>query len=67
MNFTAWNRMDRQTVVDRIQEIGKAVDEGDMPPWYYRWVHPEAHLAAKEKQLIRDWSLEMQQKVINRK
>ncbi|NOY53949.1 MAG: heme-binding domain-containing protein [Deltaproteobacteria bacterium] len=61
MNFTAWNRLDRQKIVKRIRDIGEAVNNGDMPPWYYRIIHPEARLTKKEKQRIRNWSLDQEQ------
>ncbi len=59
MNFTAWNRLDRQKVAERIKDIGEKVANGDMPPWYYQIVHPEAHLSTEDKKRILEWSLRM--------
>ncbi|MDX1765259.1 MAG: heme-binding domain-containing protein [bacterium] len=58
MNFSAWNRLDSEKASKRIQEIWEEVEEGEMPPWYYRIVHPEADLSEQEKQLIHEWTIE---------
>ncbi len=56
MNFTAWNRLSGEKALKRIEEIWEVVEEGEMPPWYYRLVNPEAALSEAEKQLIHSWS-----------
>ena len=37
-------------------EIAEEVDEGGMPPWYYRLVHAEARLTDAERKAIVDWA-----------
>ncbi|MDX1764864.1 MAG: heme-binding domain-containing protein, partial [bacterium] len=56
MNFTAWNRLDSEKASKRIGEIWEEIEEGEMPPWYYRLVNPEAVLADQEKELIHGWT-----------
>ncbi len=33
----------------------KVVEEGEMPPWYYRPLHPEARLTAQDLAVLRTW------------
>jgi hypothetical protein len=35
--------------VNKGKEAAKEVQEGDMPPWYYRPAHPEARLTKEER------------------
>jgi len=37
-------------------EIAEEVDEGGMPLFYYRWLHPEARLTDAERKTIVDWA-----------
>ena len=37
-------------------EIAEEVEEGGMPPWYYRLVHAEARLTDAERKVIVDWA-----------
>jgi Haem-binding domain len=49
MNFSEWDRKQKDA-----HEAPEMVEEGEMPPWFYLPVHPEAKLTADEKaQLIR--------------
>ena len=48
MNFSDWNRRQRDA-----REIVEVIQEGEMPPFQYLPMHPEARLTAAEKgQLI---------------
>ncbi len=47
LNFSEWNRPQRET-----RGAGKQVQEGEMPPFYYVLMHPEASLSAAEKALL---------------
>lgn len=49
MNFSEWDRKQRNA-----HEAPDQVEEGEMPPWFYVPMHPEAKLSSEEKaQLIR--------------
>ena len=37
-------------------EIAEEVEEHAMPPWPYRWMHPEARLTDAERKAIVDWA-----------
>lgn len=48
LNFSEWYE------ADEVDEIAEAVDEGEMPPWYYVLMHSEADLSDSDKQLLID-------------
>jgi hypothetical protein len=33
----------------QVKEIGEVIHEGEMPPWYYVMLHPEASLSDADK------------------
>ncbi len=35
-----------------IREVGRVINEGSMPPFYYVWLHPSAGLTDAEKQAL---------------
>ncbi len=47
LNFTEWNKP--QPLVG--MALGD-IQSGAMPPWFYRMVHPDSRLTAKEKALL---------------
>ena len=49
VNFSEWNRPWKEA-----HESAETVLEGEMPPWYYLPLHPNAHLSAAEKQTLAD-------------
>jgi hypothetical protein len=44
LNFSNWNASQRGA-----REMARMVSEGEMPPFYYAWMHPAANLSAAEK------------------
>ena len=49
MNLSEWDRKQKDA-----DEAAEMVEEGEMPPWFYLPMHPDAKLTAEEKaQLIR--------------
>ena len=46
LNFSEWDPAKPKRSATK---AAGEVDEGDMPPFYYRWMHPEARLSADEK------------------
>lgn len=47
LNFSDWGRAH-----EGANEIAEVVNEGEMPPWYYAMMHPEARLSDAEKQAL---------------
>jgi hypothetical protein len=56
LNVSVWNRYDDARRARKKREIAKEVERGNMPPWYYVPLHPEAKLSAQERELIVKWA-----------
>ena len=48
LNLSEWTRFGREKASSRIREMCEQVREGQMPPWYYRPLHPRAGLNQAE-------------------
>ncbi|MDG2332679.1 MAG: heme-binding domain-containing protein [Myxococcota bacterium] len=59
MNFSTWNRYDAEDQIDMVEEIWEEVEEGEMPPFFYTPLHPEARLTPREHALIQVWAHEL--------
>lgn len=44
LNFSEWDQGEGE-----LDEITEVIDEGEMPPWYYALMHPDAKLSESEK------------------
>jgi Haem-binding domain len=44
LNFSQWNGTQ-----GRVNEVSRIVSEGEMPPFYYVWMHPSANLTSDQK------------------
>jgi mono/diheme cytochrome c family protein len=47
LNFSEWQRPQKES-----SEAAKTVQEGEMPPWTYTLVHPEARLNPEERSAL---------------
>jgi hypothetical protein len=56
VNISTWNRYGATERTKKLRQAWKAVDKGDMPPWYYKTMHPEARLSAEEMAALRAWA-----------
>jgi mono/diheme cytochrome c family protein len=45
LNFSEWGSGGRE-----LDEIAEVINEGEMPPWYYRLMHSDAKLSDSDKQ-----------------
>lgn len=41
--------------IELLDSIKKELDEGEMPPFLYRWAHPDSMVLPEEQRLIYDW------------
>ena len=48
LNFSEWDRPQR-----RAAQAGRQIEEGEMPPWFFLPMHPEARLSSSEKESLR--------------
>ena len=55
LDFSAWDAFGPARRAKKLRQSAKEVDEGEMPPWQYRLVHPEARLTDAEKERLRAW------------
>ena len=56
MNFSTWNRYDAEQRADHLDEIAEMVEQGEMPPWFYLPLHPDARLDDADREAIRAWT-----------
>jgi hypothetical protein len=54
LNFSTWQSYDARRQQKKLKETVEALSEGEMPPWYYLAMHPDARRA--DLQLIRRWA-----------
>ena len=56
LNFSAWGKYSSEKKTKLLKEIGKSINEGEMPPFQYLPAHPDAKLSEKDKNAILDWA-----------
>lgn len=56
LNFSTWARLAPREQAHLLQEIGKEVEEGEMPPRLYLLPHPQARLSAADKAILLTWA-----------
>jgi hypothetical protein len=57
LNFSTWDAYAPGKKTKKLKETEEEVAEGDMPPWYYALVHPDAHLSDAERATLRAWTV----------
>ena len=55
LNFSTWDRYDAARRRKKLTESLEEVKEGEMAPWPYRLVHPEACLDAAAVAALEAW------------
>jgi len=57
LNFSSWDAYvsDPGTRIQKLKNLQKAMAEEDMPPWYYRLLHPDSKLSESQHDLIVQW------------
>ena len=56
LNFSTWNRYTAKQQAKKMKESWDEVAEGEMPPWMYLPLHPNARLSADDRAALRAWS-----------
>ncbi len=56
LNFSTWNRYTAKQQAKKMKESWDEVAEGEMPPWIYLPLHPNARLSADDRAALRAWS-----------
>jgi hypothetical protein len=57
LNFSTWSRLDANAQAKALGKSWKEVDEGEMPPWIYVPMHPDASLSAEDRAALRAWAM----------
>jgi Haem-binding domain len=56
LNFSTWQRYDARKQRKKLKGTVETLTEGEMPPWYYSLMHPDARLANKDRQALIAWA-----------
>ena len=56
LNFSNWGQYSEKKQSKKFKEIVEEIDEGEMPPWFYLPLHPEASLSLEDRQQLREWA-----------
>lgn len=56
LNFSTWGRYDREERAEHVEEIAEEALEGEMPPWFYIPLHPDAQLSDADAALLERWT-----------
>ena len=56
VNFSAWGRYDLKQRRKKLEDIREVVEEDEMPPWFYRPLHPEAELSQADRDALQRWA-----------
>jgi hypothetical protein len=56
MNFSTWGRYDAEDRAENLEEIAEVLEEGEMPPWFYLPLHPDARLSPADLAAVRAWT-----------
>lgn len=56
LNMSVWNTYDTRKKVRKLGAICDQVSKGDMPLYYYLWIHRNARLSSGEVKTLCDWT-----------
>lgn len=55
-NYSTWSRYDAKRQAKILKKSWKEVEEGEMPPWFYVPLHPEAALGEQDRAALSAWA-----------
>jgi len=55
VNFSEWGSYYPATRRRKLEWIGRALHEANMPPWSYRLMHPDARLTEADRAALERW------------
>jgi hypothetical protein len=56
MDLSQWGQFTTARKADRLKGMCKLVQDGEMPLWYYKPLHPGSWLSADDKKQLCDWT-----------
>ncbi|MCB9896553.1 MAG: heme-binding domain-containing protein [Planctomycetes bacterium] len=58
LDFSTFASLEPGRAAHALREIAEVLEEGEMPPWFYTPLHPDARLSADEVATLRAWAVE---------
>jgi hypothetical protein len=55
LNFSEWDKVSPDKRARRLKGVGREIEHGDMPLWFYLPMHPTARLSDGDKQILKSW------------
>jgi len=55
LNFSTWEIYDEDERIENLEEIMEVIEDGEMPPWFYLPLHPEAELDDRDREILNRW------------
>jgi len=63
LNFSEWPRDDTDRIQKRLKKIARDVQEGEMPPGKYTWLHPQARLTEEQRAQLVKWATQERERL----
>ena len=65
LNCSEWDAYasDPDTAAQKLGEIARFVTNGEMAPWYYRALYPDARLTAEQRAIVARWAADEAQRL----
>jgi hypothetical protein len=55
LDFSAWEDLSAAKKTHALESIREVMDQGEMPPRSYLWIHRDAKLAPEDREALRRW------------
>lgn len=63
LNFSDWILYDKEEQIKKLMDIAEVLQEHEMPPKPYLWLHEEAKISDTDRQLLLKWVEEKKEQV----
>lgn len=56
LNFSDWDSFPEKKKVRLTNDIIEQIEEGEMPPWDYKLLHPSSLITKEELEILKEWA-----------
>ncbi len=63
LNFSRWDQYTPTQKMKKLKKVVEEVEEGEMPPRLYLWLHPEAALKVQDRELLIQWARDLSEQI----
>jgi len=56
LNFSEWDSFPEKKKIRLTNDIIEQIEEGEMPPWDYKLLHPNSLITNEELELLKEWA-----------